>query len=76
MTALQREKNPMRLWNFLLVFLHLVDINILDLLNVSLSSSFTELPSLEEEKYDKYMFGYSCTMGNINQDYITPMNFS
>ena len=70
------RKKCMRFWNFLLIFWHLVDIHVVDLLDVSLSFSIPKLPSLEEDRWEKYMFGSSRTMRNIIQYYISPMYFS
>ena len=52
----------MRLLNFLLIFRHLVDLALIDLLDVSLSSSLLKLPSLEEDRSEKYLFGSTYTM--------------
>jgi hypothetical protein len=46
----------MRLWNFLLIFSPLVDLCLLDVLDVSFSSILPELPSLNEDGSDKYLF--------------------
>ena len=66
----------MHFFIFLSIFWHLVDIPIVDLLHVSLSSSIPKFHSLEEDRYHKYLFGSSCTMGNIIQYYISPIYFS
>jgi hypothetical protein len=53
------RKKSMCLWNFLLIFSPLVDLCLLDVLDVSFSSILPELPSLNEDRSDKYLF--SCT---------------
>ena len=55
----------MRLSNFLLIFWHLVDLARVDLLDVSLSSSLPKIPSLEEDRSDKYLFGSTYTVANF-----------
>ena len=48
----------MRVWNFLLRFLPLVDLDLLDLvIDVSLSNPSSLSSSLEEDRSDKYLFG-------------------
>ena len=39
-----------------------VPVALIDLLDVSLSSSLPKLPSLEEDGFDKYLFGSTYTM--------------
>ena len=56
----------MRLSNFLLIFRHLVGLARVDLLDVSLSSRLPKLPSLEEDRFDKYLFGSTCTVAKKN----------
>ena len=56
------RKNSMCLLNFLLIFLHLVDLSLVYLLDVSLSSSLPKIPSLEEDRCEKYLFGSTYTM--------------
>jgi len=53
-----------RLLNLFLIFWHLVDLSPLGLVDVSLSSSLVEIPSLKEDIYDKYLFGCTYTPSN------------
>lgn len=51
----------MCLWNFLLNISRLVNLHLLDLLDVSLSSIMLEITLLYEYRSDKYLFGWTYT---------------
>ena len=66
MTPPLARKNSMRLLNFLLMFGHLVDLDHVYLLGVSLSSILPQLPLLEQDRPRKYPFGSTCTTAGKN----------
>lgn len=71
MTPLQQEKIPCIYGIFLLIFSPLVDILLLYLLDVSLSSILPILPSLNEDRSDEYWF--DCTTLHLMRETISEL---